>query len=48
MFSLPYIITFKHETPASHPKYQKTWIVPLFPFKTSAKYYHLLVWVQAR
>jgi len=27
MFCLFFIITFESETPASHQKYQKTWIV---------------------
>jgi len=27
MFLLTYITTFEPETPAGHPKYQKTWIV---------------------
>jgi len=27
IFLVTYIITFEPETPAGHPKYQKTWIV---------------------
>jgi len=27
MLLLTYITTFEPETPAGHPKYQKTWIV---------------------
>jgi len=37
------MITFEPETPAGHPKYQKTRIVAWNPIKTSAKYYHLMV-----
>ena len=48
MFLLTYITTFEPETPAGHPKYQKTRIVAKFPVKTSAKYYHPTVGAQGQ
>jgi len=39
-------ITFEPETPKAHPKYRKTCIAAKFPIKTSAKYYHLMVWAR--
>jgi len=38
IFLLTHITTFEPETPAGHPKYQKSRIVAKFPVKTSAKY----------
>jgi len=38
MFLLLWIITFEPESPAGHPKYQKTRIIACFLKKTSAKY----------
>jgi len=48
IFLLVQIITFEAETPAGHPKYQKTRITASFPIKTSAKYYHLTVGAQGQ
>jgi len=48
IFLLTYITTFEPETPAGHPKYQKTRNVAQFPVKTSAKYYHLTVGAQGQ
>ena len=48
IFLLTNITTFEPETPAGHPKYQKTWIVAWFAVKTSAKYYHLTVDLQSQ
>jgi len=45
---LTYITSFEPETPAGHPKYQKTRIVAYFPVKTSAKYYPLTVGAQGQ
>jgi len=47
---IKYIICLDHdfETPAGHPKYQKTRIVAYFPIKTLVKYYHLTVWTQGQ
>ena len=48
IFLLTYITTFEPETPAVHPKNQKTRIVAQYPVKTSAKYYHLTIGVQGQ
>ena len=48
IFLLTNIITFEPETPAGHPKYQKTRIVAWFPVKTSAKCYHLTAGAQGQ
>jgi len=48
IFLLLEITTFEPETPAGHPKYQKTRIVASFPVKTSGKCCHLMVWAQSQ